>query len=441
VRGSRIGADALTNSHWTLELLGWMLGTGAVVTTLLWGFVWAQVTHSMRVIPNLRDGQRLAAVDPPTGTVCLVVPAHNEARVIAEFIRSLRRETYPQLRVVLALDRCTDDTAALVRAGVAGDGRFEIIEIDACPDGWAGKVHAVHAGVTRSRGAQDAQYLLFADADTVFEPGCIAASLALMRERGLDLLSLVSTLTHDAWFERVVQTAAALELMRQYPLTRANGLKDRRAFANGQFMLFTRDTYDAVGGHGAVKGALLEDLALARLVQDRRRNVGVFMAEGLLHCRMYANWAQFKRGWKRIYTEAANRRASKLVVAAARVRMLGVVLPLWTLGCGLYGALLVGHDLRAGLTLLGLWFVATAVWLGALLRIAAVAHAPAWTAPLHLIGAWLTAGLLSEAAQDLRSRVPTQWGGRVYDLGADEIASARGARESSPTAESTSTLH
>ena len=214
--------------------------------------------------------------------------------------------------------------------------------------------------MTQARGAQDADYLLFADADTVFEPGCIAASLALVRQRKLDLLSLISTLTHDTWFERVVQTAAALELMRQYPLLRANGLKDRRAFANGQFMLFTRAAYDAIGGHAAVKGALLEDLALARLiVDDRRRNAGVFLAAGLLHCRMYAGWAQFRRGWKRIYTEAADRKASRLSLSAVRVHFLGVVLPLWTLGCGLYGGLLVGRDLTTGLSLLGLWLVAT----------------------------------------------------------------------------------
>ena len=117
---------------------------------------------------------------------------------------SLRAETYRQLRLVLALDRCTDDTAALARTAIGGDERFEIVEIDACPDDWAGKVHAVHAGVTRSRGAADAEYLLFADADTLFSPGCIASALALMRERKLDLLSLLSTLTHETWFERVV---------------------------------------------------------------------------------------------------------------------------------------------------------------------------------------------------------------------------------------------
>ena len=200
----------MTNSHWISELLGWALGTGAVVTTLLWGFVWGQVAQSMRLVPTLRRGQSLAATDPPTGRVCVVVPAHNESRAIAEFVRSLRSETYPQLRVVLALDRCTDDTATLVRSGIAGDERLEIVEIYACPDGWAGKVHAVHAGVTRSRGAQGAEYLLFVDADAVFEPGCIAASLALMRQHKLGLLSLLSTLTHDTWFERVVHAAAAI---------------------------------------------------------------------------------------------------------------------------------------------------------------------------------------------------------------------------------------
>ena len=429
----------MTHPHWILEIIGWALGAGAVVTTVVWTIVWILLEHSLRVVPTLRLGQSLAVADPPKGSVCVVVPAHNESRVIAGCVRSLRTETYPQLRVVFALDRCTDDTAVLVRAGIAGDGRFEIVEIDACPDDWAGKVHAVHAGVTRSRGAQGADYLLFADADTVFEPGCIAASLALMRQRKLDLLSLLSTLTHDMWFERVVQTAAAFELMRQYPPIRANGLKKRRAFANGQFMLFTRDTYDAVGGHAAVHGALLEDLALARLVVSCRRNVGVFLAAGLFHCRMYADWAQFRRGWKRIYTEAANRKASRLSFSAVRIRVLGTVLPLWTLGCGLYGALLVFLDIGTGWALLGLWLVATLVWLGSLVRIAAVAHAPAWTAPLHVIGAWLTGSLLKEAANDLRSHRLTRWGGREYDLGVTMAASeaARPLGDRGPSTEST----
>jgi chlorobactene glucosyltransferase len=405
--------------HWLLEILAFTLGAGAVLTIAIWGLVAVLVERSIRAVPTLRLGLTLAAAEPPSGRVCVIVPAYNEARVIAGLVRSLCAETYPHLRVVLALDRCTDDTAVLARAAIAGDPRFEIVEIDACPPEWAGKVHAVHSGVTRAQGGVDADYLLFADADTVFTPGCIAASLALMRQRNLDLLSLLSTLTHTTWFERIVQTAAAFELMRQYPLPLANAVTDRRAFANGQFMLFTRAAYAAIGGHAAVRSALLEDLALARRIEAKRRNAGVFLAAGLLQCRMYADWQQFRRGWKRIYTEAANRKARRLSVNAWRLRGLGTILPLWTFGCGLFGMVMITRDPTMGWTLVALWFVALVIWLGALLRVAALSHAPLWTAPLHIAGAWLTAGMLSEAARDLRTRTPTRWGGRDYDVGVE----------------------
>jgi len=73
-----------------------------------------------------------------------------------------------------------------------------------------------------------------------------------------------------------------------------------------------------------------------------------------------------------------------------------------------------------GWALLALWLVAVLVWLGALLRLSALSRAPAWTAPLHIVGAWLTANLLTEAARDLRSQRPTRWGGREYDLREDK---------------------
>ncbi len=410
----------MTVAHWLLEIVSWVLGAGAVATLALWGFVWVRVEHSSWVVPTLRLGRRLAEADPPTGRVCVVVPAYNEVRVIGTLIRSLRAETYPQLRVVLALDRCTDGTGALARTEIGGDPRFEIVDIDACPADWAGKVHAVHAGVTRSQGAAQAEYLLFADADTVFSPGCIAASLAMMRHRKLDLLSLISTLTCDTWFERIVQMAAGFELMRMYPLTMANARSERRPFANGQFMLFRRDAYDAIGGHAAVRHALLEDIALARLVENGKRRGGVFLADGLFHCRMYADWAQFRRGWKRIYTEAANRNPRRLMLAAWQVRFLGTIFPACTLACAILGALVVAGDPHMGRTLLALWLAAATVWLAALVRISMLSRAPAWTAPLHVVGAWLTADVLTEAARDLRTRTPTSWGGREYDVSAPQ---------------------
>jgi len=406
----------LTTTDALLAALRAVLAVGSAATLALWGYVLVLIDRSTRQVPTLRDGLALAALRPPHGAVCVIVPAHNESRVIATIIRSLRAETYPELRVVLALDRCTDDTAALARAAIDGDPRFEVIEIAECPDEWVGKVHALHAGFTRSRNAVAAPYLLFADADTAFSPGCIGAALALTVARGLDFASVHSTLTHDRWFERVVQPAAALELMRQYPLAYANGIGKLRPFANGQFMLFTRAAYDAAGGHASVHDSLIEDMDLARRIAAVGLRGGLFLADGLFHCRMYDEWPQFRRGWKRIFVGAAHRSAHRLRASAWRVRWLGSVLPLATFAALVVGALSIAVDPVRGWTLVALALAAIAVWLYALLSVGAKAHAPPWIAPLHIVGAWLTASLLREAAADLDARTPTQWGGRAYPV-------------------------
>src|SRR5690606_11146262 len=135
---------------------------------------------------------------------------------------------------VFVLDRCTDHTERLLREELRGsaapdgaapdtlDPRFTILPIASCPPDWAAKVHAIPRGVSDVPAARGAACLLFADADTVFHPACVRAALALLRHRRLAMLSLLSTLTVHAWFERLVQPAASLELLRQYPPIRAN---------------------------------------------------------------------------------------------------------------------------------------------------------------------------------------------------------------------------
>src|SRR5258706_4145924 len=118
-------------SYWLLAILGSALSVGTIGTILLWGSVWIRVEHWMRVVPTLRLGQALAAADPPTGRVCVVVPAYNEAGVIAGLVRSLPTRTDPRLHVVLALDRCPDDTASPSRAAISRAERIEVLEVDA----------------------------------------------------------------------------------------------------------------------------------------------------------------------------------------------------------------------------------------------------------------------------------------------------------------------
>ncbi len=402
-----------------------VLAVLAVAAAVYYGAVLARTIRAERALPTLRDGLRLADERAAAAwpSVLLVVPAHNEEDVIERHVRSIGAQEYPgEFRAVFALDRCTDRTEELARRAIESLPesrrlRLSMTTISECPSDWAGKVHAIHQGVLSARAGTPPDLLLFADADTVFDPACLRAAVALMESRNLHLLSLLSTLTRERWFESVAQPAAGFELVRQFPLDAVNRARKPRAFANGQFMLWARDAYDALGGHGAVKHELLEDIAFARLMQwkTRDRKWGVFMADGLLLCSMYRSWPAFTRGWKRIYTEAAHRRPGRLLASAYRLLVTGVVL-----SCAGPMALVAGavmftrNDPPLAWSLLIAGVAATVIaWL-ALGRVYRAQRVPIGWIGAYPLGAWLVFRLLRRAGKDLTRGRATKWGGREY---------------------------
>mgnify|MGYP006422357379 CR=1 FL=1 len=406
---------------------------GAAGCAAYWSVVAWRVRSEMRAVPRLEEGLQegleagLDEGDDAPPSVCVVVPAHNERDSIGALIRSLRAQDHPAMRVVLALDRCTDGTEAVARDAIGDDDRFEIVSIDACPDDWAGKVHAAWSGAERSTGAADAALLCFTDADCVFEPRALRAACAMLERRKLDLLSLLTRLSHGAWFERLLQPAAVFELMRQYPIERANRAGERqRPFINGQFMLFRAEAYRAMGGHEAVRGEILEDLAFGRLCKRRGLRSGVLPAGSMVRCRMYDALGAFRTGWKRIYAEGAQRRSDRLARAALRCALAGMVLPVLAIAAATWGVLM-------GSWVLGVvGLVGVAAWLAAWGNIHRASGAPWVSLAGCLIGPVHTALLLRAAGRELARGVPVRWGGRSYVR--EDRAPAR-RRAASPTTE------
>jgi len=385
----------------------------AVGSVVFWSAVAVQIRRTRLGLPTARDGITLSERIVPTQSVCVVVPCHNEAGNIATLIGSLLEQDYDRLRVVLALDRCTDDTIGVARSTIGDDPRFELVEISQCPDDWAGKVHAAHTGYVESKHARDADVLIFTDADTWLDPACVRACVALLDDRGLDFLSLLSTLNAQSWFERIVQPITAFELARQYPLLRVNREDDqKRAFANGQFMMFSRDAYEAIDGHEGVKGAILEDIEFARKIRYASLAGGLLLADDMLRCRMYDSWAEYVRGWKRIYTESANREVRRLNRYAIRTPILCVGLPLSSVVLIVLTPILGDASTNwIGELAGGLGVVA---WIVGMSSVYHLSRAPMRDVFGSLIGAILTGWIFRAAAKDLARGTPTQWGGRSY---------------------------
>ena len=136
------------------------LGCAAVGLFGYWAAVAYHVGRTIALIPTARRGLSLplaeAGASPPR--LCVLVPAHNEQSCIAALAASLAAQDYPsdppnRISMVFILDRCTDQTRAVLDAALAKTGaaaRAEIIELDACPPGWIGKTHALWSGVQAS---------------------------------------------------------------------------------------------------------------------------------------------------------------------------------------------------------------------------------------------------------------------------------------------------
>lgn len=397
-----------------LWFLTMVASSAALLVTIYWAIVIGRVLRSRRLLPSIRAGQSTAA--PTTGwpRVSVIVPAHNEERVLADCLTSLMGQDYPDLEVILVLDRCTDRSAELARQAAARDPRLKIIENSHCPEDWAGKCFAAHRGAEAASG----QWLLFTDADTWFHPTLVRASVATALREQTGLLSLLSDLRVKESFEWIAQPVASLNLIRLFPLEKVSRAYRARPFANGQFLLFDRATYDRIGGHAAVRTDLLEDLAFARQVYAGSERVMVLLSEGLLRCAMYGSAEAFNRGWKRIFTEACRRRPSRLRKNAWLNVISG---PMAT--CAQFGAILTGivlamggktsldaiAPLSIGLTSLGVQTI-TLAWL---YRIGSI---PMRAVLLYPLGCWQVGRILWEAARDLEARRPIQWGGRAYVL-------------------------
>jgi len=277
---------------WLTALL-FSLALIQVAVILVW--LWQHVEMNRIEREGLRVANRPRFDEPPPLTV--IIPARNEAGRIAECLRSLLRQDYPGLQVIVVDDRSSDGTAECVNNALAGDHRCRVHRIEALPEGWGGKSHALWIGA----GMADTPWLLFLDADCRVEPDGLSSALQYAIEQRADLLSLWPRDASEGFWERLLIPLCGAMIVIWYGRRDAHDPTASTAFANGQFLLCRREAYEAIGGHAAVKDALVEDIPLARLAKARGLSVLSAIGTDIFRVRMYASLREVVSGWRRIY--------------------------------------------------------------------------------------------------------------------------------------------
>jgi hopene-associated glycosyltransferase HpnB len=197
--------------------------------------------------------------------VVAVVPARDEADVIARAIESLVAQVYPGVfRIVLVDDGSSDGTADIAIAA-AGASRLTVIQGSPPPGDWTGKLWAMQRGVERASASPT--YLWFTDADIEHAPDTLRSLVARAEQDGLAMSSRMAELRCDSAAEKALVPAFVFFFQMLYPFARVNRPSSRVAAAAGGCMLVNRAALATAGGLAAIKGAIIDDCALGALMK------------------------------------------------------------------------------------------------------------------------------------------------------------------------------
>lgn len=231
---------------------------------------------------------------PPTSPrVSILVPARNEEATIGPCLRSLLAQRYPDFQVVVLDDDSSDGTWHALQSMKAGDERLTILKGEPLPQGWTGKNWACH----QLSQVADGALLLFTDADTRHEADALRCAVAALLTEEADLVSAFPREVVVSWAERLIIPVIPWSMLSFMPLGLAYRVKTPLLSAtNGQFMLFTRRSYELTGGHMAVRHHVVDDIALGRKVKAAGLRWRLLDGTRLLQCRMYESFSQVYHG-------------------------------------------------------------------------------------------------------------------------------------------------
>ncbi len=363
-----------------------------------------------------RTDVRLPAREEPDvwPSVCVVVPARDEAAVLPASLPSLLAQDYPGRAEVFLIDDGSTDGTGELACELAR--RHEGLPLTVAspgepPDGWTGKLWAVRHGIGLAR-AREPEYLLLTDADIAHAPDSLRGLVSAAGTGGFDVVSQMARLRVESVWERLVVPAFVYFFAQLYPFRwigggRAGGGRKkatRTAAAAGGCVLLRADAAERAHIPDAIRHAVIDDVALARAVKGTGGRVWLGLAERVDSVRPYPRLRDL---WRMVSRSAyAQLRHNPLVLAAT---VLGLALVYLVPP----SALLVGLAAGQGATAV----LGAAAWLvmaGTYLPMLRYYRQPLWLAPLLPFTAFLYLLMtVDSAVQHYRGR-GAAWKGRTY---------------------------
>lgn len=306
--------------------------TADVLLVLVFWLIVGRLWYRQRAtqIPRVPQGEPCQIEPPPL--VSVIVPARNEAHQIAACVRSLLAQNYPRFELIVVDDRSEDGTGAILARLAAVDHRLTLVSGKPLPESWMGKTHALYQGYKVAKG----DWLLFTDADTTHAPGLLAGVMVLLGHSSASCATMVGQQRSSSRGAALMNLSVCMGI---FMLTDARKYRDPKSPVStlaGQYIIFAREAYEAIGTHAAVQHFPSDDAALGYLAKLHGYLPLLIDAGDALQTTMYRTLTEAWRGWSRsminnMWTVLGPGRGSVLLMILPVIMGLFWVAP-WVLG-------------------------------------------------------------------------------------------------------------
>ncbi len=311
-------------TNWIVSLICLVLTASSCLGLLI---LWVGLMRVFQEAPQLNPSVPSLPVDAEVVdgegiSLTVVIPAFNESLNIRRSLRSVFQSLPPcgNWHVVVVDDMSTDSTADMAQECAKQMdqlNRFTLIQAGPRPanERWVGKNWACSKAMEQLKSS----WVLFIDADVELRPTALRRALVQAIDERADLFSVAPRLVCTCLAEWMVQPIMASLLGLGFPIVEANDPSSDVAFAAGPFMLFRRSAYDAIGGHRALAGEVVEDLALARTIKTSGFRLRYVLGLDAVDLQMYPNLSALWEGWTKNWFLGLDRNIPKALAAGGVV--------------------------------------------------------------------------------------------------------------------------
>lgn len=224
-------------------------------------------------------------LEPP---VVIIIPVRNEEADLEEALQSVCRLNYGNYRILVINDRSTDKTPEILRKFAGRESKITVLHIEELPPGWLGKNNALYQGYT----ASTAEWMLFTDADVIYDPDALRKAMYYAQQQKLDYLTILPGIKSRS--DTLVSVIATFKIMLELKL-RPWDVRNPRSVAYigvGAFMLLKREAYEKAGTHIPIALRPDDDLKLGELVKKAGYRLDVLNGDGQIELEWYTSiWA------------------------------------------------------------------------------------------------------------------------------------------------------